>query len=108
MALDVASDDEPWRAETEERLIADLSAHVGEDIMVSRKADIEAAQAAADDLPEEVVVEVREPEPADPAPAEVAPAPVETVPAPAPAPTPAATYSDDSGYGSSGYSGYDD
>ena len=108
VALDVASDDEPWRAETEERLIADLSAHVGEDIMVARRADIEAAQAAADELPEEVVVEVPEPEPADPAPVEAAPALAAPAPAPAPAPTPEPTYSDDSGYGNSGYSGYDD
>ena len=86
----------------------ELLDHVGEDIMVARRADIEVAQAAADELPEEVVVEVPEPEPADPAPVEAAPALAAPAPAPAPAPTPEPTYSDDSGYGNSGYSGYDD
>ena len=101
VALDVASDDEPWRAEMEERLIEDLSEHVGEGVMVARKADIEAVQAAADELPDAVIVAVPEPGPT-PEPEPAAPA----VPAPSPAPAPAP--SDDSGYGDSGYSDYDD
>ena len=101
VAVDVTSDDEGWRTALEDRVIIDLTEHLGSGVTVGRAADLTAREAAEVN---EVVIELTpvEPEtPAEPAPP-VGQAPAQSAPAPAP------SYDDDGDDDAGGWSDADD